>query len=323
MPAGTGTHYAGPVHSEGGFFAAGVPILPAGIPFHSGSYLWVQSTNAYASDSNSGLDRTRPLATVDAAIGKATANNDDAIILLPGHAEAVTATSIALDVAGVSIYGVGNGLKRPTFTYGATDSTITVSAANCKWQGCHFIGALDNVVTAFTIGAAKDFRLVNNTFRDNSAALHFLAIVTTGATNNAADGLTLIGNEWHGLAVAPGPFLSVLGNLSFLKVLGNYVCMASTDDEGSFMTLSSKVLLQAEIGWNKHIVVGSTGAAVGIFLTGSATTCTGIVHNNYVSSLDTTAELIATAGTGLSYFANLYTGEADLSGKVWPLATAT
>jgi hypothetical protein len=94
--------------------------------------------------------------------------------------------------------------------------------------------------------------------------------------------------------------------------------MASTDDEGSFITLSSKVLLAAEIIGNRHIVVGSTGATVGIFLTGSATTCTGIVADNYVASLDTTTELIATAGTGLAYFNNYYTGTADASGKLWP-----
>jgi hypothetical protein len=143
--------------------------------------------------------------------------------------------------------------------------------------------------------------------------------VVTGSTNNAADGLTIAGNSWHGLAVAPAAFISVLGNLSFLDVRDNFVNMASTDDEGSFLTLSSKVLLSAQITGNKHVVVGATSNTVGIFLTGSATTCTGIVANNFVASLDTTTELIATAGTGLSYFENYYTGTADASGKLWPV----
>jgi hypothetical protein len=38
-----------------------------------------------------------------------------------------------------------------------------------------------------------------------------------------------------------------------------------------------------------------------------------------VASLDTTTELIATAGTGLAYFNNYYTGTADTSGKLWPV----
>lgn len=306
------------VYASGPVYSQGAPV----VPFTTGTVRYVSSTTSGASDNYPGTDITKPLATVDAAIGKCTANVGDVVVLMPGHAETVTATNIALDVAGVTIVGLGNGLNRPTFTYGAAAATITVSAANCKWSGCHFIGNFDNVAAAFTIGAAKDFVLKDNTFRDNSSSLHFLSIVVTGATNNAADGLTVVGNTWHGLAAAPAAFVSVLGNLSFLKVTDNYTDMASTDDEGSFITLSSKVLLAADISRNRHVVVGSTGATVGIFLTGSATTCTGIVANNYVASLDTTTELIATAGTGLKFFENYYTGTADASGKLWPVVDA-
>ena len=261
-------------------------------------------------------------ATVDAAIGLCTANGGDTIYVLPGHTETVTATSIALDVAGVNIVGLGNGLNRPTFTFGAAVATITVSGANCSWKGCHFVANFDNVAAAFTLGAAKDFVLEGNTFVDNSAALHFLSIVVTGTTDNACDGLTIVGNSWHGLAVAPAAAFSILGDLNFLKVTDNFVNMASTDDEGSFITLTADTVLSAQILRNTHIVVGSTGATVGIFLTASSTDNTGIVAYNLVSSLDTTGELIATAGTGLKFFENYYTGTADASGKLWPAVDA-
>jgi hypothetical protein len=258
-------------------------------------------------------------ATVDAAIGICTANSGDTIYVLPGHTETVTSTSIAHDVAGISVIGLGNGLNRPTFTYGAAAATITVSAANGKWENCHFIANFDNVAAAFTLGAAKDFMLKNCTFVDVSSSLHFLQIVVTGSTANAADGLQVIGNRYQGgLAVAPGAFISVLGTLDRIRVADNYVKLASTDDEGSFITLADKNITNAEITNNKHIVVGSTGATVGIFLTGSGTACTGIVDRNFVTSLDTTTELIATAGTGLAFFENYYTGTADASGKLWP-----
>lgn len=288
---------------------------------HPGDIFFVGSTVTGAVDSvGAGKSPDAPFATIDFAIGQCTANQGDVIYILPGHAETVTSTNIALDVAGVRIVGLGRGLRRPRFTYGAAAATITVSAADCAWENCHFIGNFDNVAAAFTLGAAKDFHLLNNTFRDNSSALHFMSIVVTGSTDNAADGLTIIGNKWHGLAVAPAAFISILGNLSFLNVRDNFTDMASTDDEGSFITLSSKVLLAAEIIGNRHCVIGSAGAAVGIFLTGSATTCTGIVAYNLVSSLDTTGALIATAGTGLTFQENYVTGAADKSGAVWPTA---
>lgn len=281
-----------------------------------GDIFYVDSVNGAAN--NNGKQSDQAVLTLDAAVGLCQADHGDVIVLMPAHAETITSTNTTLDVAGITIIGLGNGLKRPVLTFGAAAATITVSADNIKVFNIHHVGNFDNVAAAYTIGAAKYFHLENNSFLDNSASLHFLSIVVTGATNNAADGLTIVNNSWHGLALAPAAFISILGNLSFLTITDNFVNMASTDDEGSFLTISSKVLLSAQILRNRHIVVGATGATVGIFLTGSSTTNTGLVAHNLVASLDTTTELIATAGTGLAFFENYYTGTADASGKLWP-----
>lgn len=302
-----------------GITSFGVPVFGAGaaVPSTTGSYFFVDSVSGGAG--NGGLSPSDAVSTVDIAIGKCAADKGDVIVVMPGHAETVTATSVALDVAGVSVVGLGRGLLRPTFTYGAAAATITVSADDCAWKNTVLVGNFDNVAAAFTIGAAKDFLLEGNTAKDNSSILHFLSIVVTGSTANAADGLSVVNNRWEGgLAIAPAAFVSVLGTIDRLTVLGNYTKMASTDDEGSFITFADKNGTNVEIAYNRHFVTGSTGAAVGIFLTGSGTAFTGMVHNNYVTSLDTTTELIATAGTGLAYFENYYTGTADASGKLWP-----
>jgi len=264
----------------------------------------------------------RYYATVDAAISACTANAGDVILIAPGHAETVTATSIALDVAGVTILGLGNGLNRPTFTYGAAAATVTVSAANCTWKNCHFIGNFDNVAAAFTLAAAKDFTLEGNTFDDVSTILHFVSIVVTSAVAQRAEGLRVLGNTWNGLAVAPNAFVSILEANDRVKINDNVVFMDATNDVGHFVTLAAFIVLEFECKNNRLIVVGANDAAVGIFLTGSGSTSKGIVENNYVSSLDTTGELIATAGTGLVYFENYYTGVADKSGKLWPAVDA-
>lgn len=306
------------VYAGQGLVVQGIPVIP-GIRTHAGTVRWVNNSVSGASDNHSGLEKDKPLSTVDAAIGKCAANADDVILIGPGHAETVTATSIALDVAGVSIYGVGSGLKRPVFTYGAAAATITVSAANCRWAGCHFVGNFDDVAAAFTLGAAKDFTLADNTFVDNGAALHFLSIVVTGTTDNACDGLAIVGNTWWGLALAPNAFISILGDADRVLIQGNHVDMAATNDVGHFLTITGDTLRQARILSNILNVTGATNAAVGIFLTGSSTDNTGVVAYNLVSSLDTTSELIATAGTGLKFFENYYTGTADASGKLWPV----
>ncbi len=261
-------------------------------------------------------------ATVDAAIALTTANAGDTIYVLPGHTETVTSTSIALDVAGINIVCLGHGSNRPTFTYGAAAATITVSAANVTWTGGLFVANFLNVAAAFTLSTAKDFKLDGATFQDTSSVLNFVSVLVTGSTDNDADGLRVLNNRFFGLATSPNAFISILGNASRVIIDGNYCDMAATNNVGHFVTLSSKIMSSIRISNNRLIVVGATTATVGIFLTGSGTTSTGIVENNYVASLDTTSELIATAGTNLKFFENYYTGDADASGKLWPIVAA-
>lgn len=282
-----------------------------------GNIFYVSSVNG--SDSDSGTSPETAKATVDAAIGLCTANNDDVIILLPGHAETVTATSIALDVAGVRIIGLGKGLKRPTFTFSAAAATITVSAANCSWENCVYIANFADVAAAFTLGAAKDFRLENSDFLETGTDLNWFNIVVTGSTNNAADGLTVIGNYVLMLDAAGKAFISILGNLDRLLVTDNHVNTESTADAAQFITMSSKVCFGARILRNTLIALGATGTTVGIFITGSSTTSTGVVAYNLVTSLDTTTELFDTATLDFAHFENYYTGTIATSGKLWPV----
>lgn len=295
-----------------------ITLLGAGSLFTTGKTFYVHSTTG--SDGNSGEDTSAPKATVDSAISSCRANKGDKIILLPGHAETVTATSIALDVAGVSIIGLGSGLMRPTFTFGAAAATITVSAANCAWMGCHFIANFADVAGAFTLGAAKNFELANNTFADAGTDLNYFNIVVTGSTDNATDGLTVVGNKWINLDANSKAFISILGNCKGLTVTDNFVDSAGTTDIGHFITMSSKVCLGANISRNTLILLGATGHTVGIFITGSSTTSTGLVAYNLVTSLDTTTELFDTATLDFAHFENYYTGVIAKSGYLVPAA---
>lgn len=260
--------------------------------------------------------------TVDAAIGACTAAQGDIIYVCEGHTETVTATSIAHDISGVSVIGLGKGLLRPTFTYGAAAATITISGANGSWENCYFIGNFDNVAAAFTLGAAKDFTLKECDFIDNTAALHFMSIVVTGATDNDADGLTVIDNHWDGLALAPDAFISILAAERRVRIVGNDVNMAATNDVGHFLTVAAKVQTDIRIKWNTLTVVGATGATVGVFMTGSSTTNTGIMSDNYCASLDATTELFHTAALGLACFNNRYTGALTAQGYLLPAVDA-
>ena len=292
----------------------------AGEIFTTGKVFYVNSV--IGSNGNLGTDPKTPKATVAGALLACRASKGDTIIVMNNHAETVTATSMDLNVVGVTIINMGNGkTDKPTYTFDAAASTIDVSAADITWIGGYFTANKLDVASAFTTAAAKGFTVQGGLFEDSSAILNFLSIVTTNATDNDADDLSVIGNTWYGLNTTPLAFVSILAAELRPTVAYNHADLAATSG-GEFITLAAKIVNGARFEYNNHVVVGATGTTTGIFLTGSGTTSTGIVRENYVSSLDTTSELIATAGTGLVYHENYYTGVADKSGKLWPLVDA-
>lgn len=161
---------------------AGQPVVTTARSnvFYVGSTVTGAADNA---NSRTGRDPETPFATLDYAVGRCTASNGDVIYLLPGHTEAVTATNIALDVAGITIIGLGNGRNRPSFTFGATTSTITVSAANIKISNCFFdLTGIDAVVSGFTCDAANDLTFTNCEFLTNSGTTGCVTAITLGTT---------------------------------------------------------------------------------------------------------------------------------------------
>jgi hypothetical protein len=122
-----------------------------------------------------------PFATIDYAIGIATANNGDVIFVMPGHTETLaTATALAFDKAGVSVIGLGSGNDRPKITIGTlATATIPITAASVVFKNCIIIGALDGLNSAITI--TGDYCDIDVEIRDTSAAVESnIGITATG-----------------------------------------------------------------------------------------------------------------------------------------------
>jgi len=117
-------------------------------------YVGPNATGA-GDDGRSGRSKETSLATLEAAIALATASKNDIIYLLPGHTETVaTAGAISLDKIGLRVIGLGTGALRPTFTFSATDSTITLTAASCELKNIIVKPSIDNVVSPIVVSAA-------------------------------------------------------------------------------------------------------------------------------------------------------------------------
>lgn len=302
---------------QNGLVGSGVnSFLGAGSLFTTGKVFYVDSNTG--SDGNTGEEVDAPKATLQSAITASRASKGDIIVLMPGHAEAVTSSSHTLSKAGVTIVGLGNGLNRPTFTYGAAAATITVSAANVQIHNCYFIANFADVAAAFTVGAAKDFVIADSSFVDNASNTNFLSIVVTGSTNNAADGLTFIRNYVYSLPTTDGAVVSVLGDLLRLNVSENVVDKAATNDAGHLITMSSKVCGGVRIMRNILTMRALSNQSTGTLFTGSSTTSSGICAGNFVTQIDTSAGIISTTGTKIGFAENYMSGAADKCGALTP-----
>ena len=80
---------------------------------------------------NDGLDPDTPLATIDQAVAKCTADQGDVIVIAEGHVEDLgSGESIDLDVAGITVVGLGTGTSRPRIDFNATNALLNIGASN-------------------------------------------------------------------------------------------------------------------------------------------------------------------------------------------------
>jgi len=128
-----------------------------------GQTFYVDSNNG--ANTNSGKTPSEALATIDYAVGKCTANQNDRIEVLAGHAEAITAaTSLVVDIAGITINGQGHGNDRPTLTFTtAAAATISITAASVRMNNFILISNFATGITVgITVGAGGDGLILDN-----------------------------------------------------------------------------------------------------------------------------------------------------------------
>lgn len=184
-----------------GVSSFGIPLVGAGPIFTTGNLFFVQSTSSFARDAaDHGQDPATPFATIDFAVGRCTANNSDHIIVMPGHVETVIAAAgLDLDVAGITLIGIGRGSDRPTINFTtAVGADMDVDAANITMINFLFTGGIDALTGPIDINAA-DFAMLNCETRDvTGQATDFIV------TDANADRLII--RDWvHRGAAAAGP----------------------------------------------------------------------------------------------------------------------
>jgi len=314
-----------------GLTVRGMPLLQA----QPGQVFWVGNGTTLLPGTTGGADGNpgtyqRPLATIDAAIGKCSANTGDIIMVKPGHTETISAASfITLDIAGIALVGQGSGTNRPTLTWSLTTSTIAVSASNVSWQNFLFVGgaATTFVAAAFNNAnavVAREFCVENCEFRDSSATLGFIACFVGGTTANQNDGLTFMNNRvFRNLTSPPAANTAVVTQAAIDRptFAGNFISNKTVNNNVALgWAFGANAAQNVRIFGNKTYSL-NTGTTAGELFSGGSTSSSGLVYDNYSWHLAATG-LIAPISTKLGFAENYcsITGAHDKQPVLNPLA---
>jgi len=261
-----------------GVASFGIPVVPGAARVYTGNTFFVcNRSGANGSNGNSGANPSQPLATVTQALALATANNDDVIYVMAGHAETLgAAAAIACAKAGVSIVGCGAGRNRPTFTWATTaDATWTISAANVTLRNLVFVGTgIDAVTTMFAI-TGDDCSIIECEF--DCAITSFVALL--GITLTGVQRFRFYYNKVHGDAVANMTnFLQIVGasgKCRHFEIVGNDITGNYTTTLGAINNITAAMV---DVLIKDNTIVNRTASATKaiVLLTGS----TGKVMGN-------------------------------------------
>jgi hypothetical protein len=134
----------------------GLPVNIVDIQQFPGNVLFVDSGSG-TNGEGYGQSPDSPLATIDYAVGLCTANNGDVIVVLPGHNEGITtAANIDLDVAGISVIGLGTGSNKPTIDFDAQAASVAIGADNVRIQNIRFRVSANAVTNGLLVEAGAD-----------------------------------------------------------------------------------------------------------------------------------------------------------------------
>lgn len=224
--------------------------------------------------------------TLTLALAQCLANRGDTILIAPGHTETITgAAGVNINVAGVTILGLGQGSLRPTYTFTTSVSaSFDVTAANVTIKNVKFVCGVDNqtavnnVTTADVTFDTCEWTISNGTV---GAALGILTAAT-------ADRLKVVNSRFTGPATNAGTTLAAAiqheSGVDYI-IQNNYFAGKATQ-----MILNVATVLRGLID-NNRFVVGTGTKAIAV-----AAASTPFITNNRMNVASGTAPIIAAAG---------------------------
>lgn len=279
--------------------------LGGGMLFNTGKAVYVNST--LGSNDNVGSDPSLPKASLAGAQAAAAASKDDVVIVARTHAETVTA-AIALSKAGVSYFGLGENLGRPTITASGAIDAVNVTGANITIDNFVFpFGGVDDATSDINIAAAGV--TVRNTYHIGSTtSINKTDMITI---TSAGHDFIIEGSRFYNTVVDCVSAISIEGAVARGVVRGNTI--QGTFSTSCLMDEATATLLTIEGNMFKN--TKTTGTTFNF-----TNNSTGVMRFNHNSGRNTTLASNYVLGTGMDYFENRLVEEAALNGGIFPVA---
>lgn len=290
---------------RGGALIKGVPMFDA----IDGNVFWVDSGSGGAG--NPGTFNS-PLDTIAGAIAKCTASNNDVIYVKAGHAETLTA-SIAVNIAGVSIIGLGRGNLRPTLTGNGTIDVLAVSAANVTIANLVFAVPSTDAQTADIDVAAAGCRIYDTMHHGSTTSknkVSFITVTSAGA-DLLIDGMRAYNDTVDVVsAIELGAAARVEIANSIITSIGSIGYSTAVIDDTAACT---------DLYIHNCIFKNAKAATAVLDFTSNSS---GICADVRVSGRHTTIASNIIEGTSMDFFETYVTEEAALNGVLHPVADA-
>lgn len=263
--------------------------------FTSGRIYYVDS--ATGDSASNGESWLTAMATLDQAINRAAArvaNGTDlgkpVIYVREGHNEALAAAGFDADLAGLTVWGLGNGSHTPTFDYDVGTGTGIIGAANVTLYNLRLRTSVTGVVSGIVVEAAGDnARIIKCDFGFAEAVGtdEFLCAIdvagddiliegcrfnaqAAGAVSaiqiQAVSGATLRNNHIQGDYSSAGIFNTGVVATDLIIGPDNVVFNGSMDGDGEINTVAAMSLSNDCAGYvyNNHFVSAAATGGIGI-----------------------------------------------------------
>lgn len=210
---------------------------------------------------------------IPTALARCRAGRNDMVVVLQGHTENVTSTTLANMVAGTRLVGTGRGTNRPNLRWTATTSQFVMNDADCVIA--NFILRMEGAVVVKAVAVtAADCAIINCDIDMGTVASTNLS--TIGIELGAgADRFLLQNNYIHTIAAAtPTQVVAIAG-----------VCDGAIITDNKIMAATSAVTKG---------VIDITAAATGLEIARN-------ILQNRIANSETVLSVGAVAATGVYY----------------------